>query len=91
MSALCRDSVCRSERSNVSLPGRWGCRRSISSVIGGFCTRAIFSGAPKEADEAALRAGYYDQAHCIADFNAFAGMTPREFVAAEKTAFFDIG
>ena len=41
--------------------------------------------------ELALRAGYYDQAHCIADFQEFAGMTPRAFVGAEKTAFLDIG
>jgi AraC-like DNA-binding protein len=41
--------------------------------------------------EIAHRAGYYDQAHCIADFHAFAGMTPREFLTAEKTAFYDIG
>ncbi len=36
-------------------------------------------------------AGYYDQAHCIADFTAFAGMTPRAFVSADKAAFLDIG
>lgn len=39
----------------------------------------------------AHQAGYYDQAHCIADFTAFAGMTPRAFVTAEKAAFLDIG
>jgi len=38
-----------------------------------------------------IERGYYDQAHCIADFQAFAGMTPRDFVTAEKTAFCDIG
>ena len=41
--------------------------------------------------DVAHQAGYYDQAHCIADFQTFAGMTPRDFVAAEKTAFYDIG
>jgi transcriptional regulator GlxA family with amidase domain len=39
----------------------------------------------------AHQAGYYDQAHCISDFTAFAGMTPRSFVTAEKAAFLDIG
>lgn len=39
----------------------------------------------------AHQAGYYDQAHCISDFTAFAGMTPRAFVTAEKAAFLDIG
>ena len=39
----------------------------------------------------AHQAGYYDQAHCIADFTAFAGMTPRAFVSAQKAAFLDIG
>jgi AraC-like DNA-binding protein len=39
----------------------------------------------------AHQAGYYDQAHCIADFTAFAGMTPRAFVSADKAAFLDIG
>jgi AraC-like DNA-binding protein len=38
----------------------------------------------------ALQAGYYDQAHCIADFHAFAGMTPRQFIAAEKAVFLDV-
>ena len=41
--------------------------------------------------EVALQAGYYDQAHCIADFQSFAGMTPRGFVAAEKAVFLDVG
>ena len=41
--------------------------------------------------DVAHRAGYYDQAHCIADFQAFAGMTPRQFLSAENTAFYDIG
>jgi methylphosphotriester-DNA--protein-cysteine methyltransferase len=38
----------------------------------------------------ALEAGYYDQAHCIADFHAFAGMTPRQFTTAEKAVFLDV-
>jgi hypothetical protein len=29
----------------------------------------------------AVGAGYYDQAHLIADFHSIAGATPREFLA----------
>lgn len=32
----------------------------------------------------ALDAGYYDQAHMYADFSTFSGMTPAEFVAAQR-------
>jgi hypothetical protein len=35
--------------------------------------------------------GHYAQAHCIADFQSFAGMTPREFIAAKKAVFLDVG
>jgi AraC-like DNA-binding protein len=40
--------------------------------------------------EVAQAAGYYDQPHCINEFQAFAGMTPRAFVASENVAFLDI-
>ncbi len=33
---------------------------------------------------AALDAGYYDQSHMYADFSTFSGMTPAEFVAAQR-------
>lgn len=35
-------------------------------------------------------AGYYDQAHCIAEFKAFAGMTPRAFMADPNVAFLEV-
>lgn len=40
--------------------------------------------------EVAHAAGYYDQAHCIADFKAFSGMTPRAFCQASKVAVLDV-
>jgi hypothetical protein len=36
-----------------------------------------------------IERGYYDQAHCVADFQAFAEMTPRGHCG--KMAFCDIG
>jgi len=52
--------------------------------------RLIRQGHQSTLAEAAHEAGYYDQAHCIAEFRAFAGMTPRALVAAEKVAFLEI-
>jgi AraC-like DNA-binding protein len=40
--------------------------------------------------DVAQMAGYYDQAHCIDEFRAFSGMTPRAFVDAQRVVFLDI-
>ena len=37
-----------------------------------------------------LACGYYDQSHFIADFKAFSGMTPRQFVDTSGVSFLDI-
>ena len=37
-----------------------------------------------------LACGYYDQSHFIADFKAFSGMTPRQFVETAKLSFLDL-
>lgn len=37
-----------------------------------------------------LACGYYDQSHFTADFKAFSGMTPHQFVAAARVSFLDI-
>jgi len=52
--------------------------------------RLIRHGHQPTLAQAAHEAGYYDQAHCIAEFRAFAGMTPRALAAAEKVAFLEI-
>jgi AraC-like DNA-binding protein len=39
--------------------------------------------------DVAHEAGYYDQAHCIAEFKTFAGMTPRALLG-QKVAFLEI-
>ena len=64
-------------RDQVGLPPKQAARilRFESAV------RALGHAAPKSWTEAAMRAGYYDQAHLIRDFNEFAGCTPTEFVA----------
>lgn len=47
----------------------------------GSAVRALRKAVPGRWSTIALRAGYYDQAHMIRDFNEFAGCTPTEFVA----------
>jgi AraC-like DNA-binding protein len=49
--------------------------------------RLMRQGGWRSLTEVAIVAGYYDQAHCIAEFKSFSGMTPRSFLAAEQIAF----
>ncbi len=44
----------------------------------------------REQTEVGLDCGYYDQSHFIAEFKAFSGLTPREFVRAERVSFLDL-
>ena len=38
----------------------------------------------------ALACGYYEQSHFIADFRAFSGMTPRQFVQTTNMSFLEL-
>ena len=48
------------------------------------------SGCGPTLADAGLACGYYDQSHFIAEFRAFSGMTPREFVNAANLSFLEI-
>ncbi|WP_420917122.1 helix-turn-helix domain-containing protein [Dictyobacter halimunensis] len=44
--------------------------------------RSLEYGRPVHWAEAALNCGYYDQAHCIHDFQAFSGLTPSTYLSS---------
>lgn len=52
--------------------------------------KLLRSGHSPSLTDAGMACGYYDQSHFIAEFRAFCGMTPRQFVQAAKLSFLEI-
>lgn len=50
---------------------------------------AILGAGPGPLADVALAAGYYDQSHMNAEFREMSGLTPREYLAAERLAVVD--
>lgn len=72
-------------RAEVGLSPKQFCRvRRFTRVI-----RRAAKGSPVSWASLAIECGYYDQAHLINDFRAFAGMTPSAYLRFRRTLFLD--